>query len=352
MNITALTTEVISYNETNDLMQYKTNSSDDDDIVVVICEKYIGPALCAFGIMGNILNLVVLFRGLLNEPPYLYLKALAFADTLALVLSLFHMTLSSKSDLFGWKIFDAYVFFPFVNFFIASSVWLTVGVTIDRFAFVKAPLWARAQSSLKKAKTRIIIIILLTLFITTPRFFCFRIQQLGVSDRYGILPTPFRASSQYRIYDIVCIALFHLTPLIIFIIANVYLILAVERARGVRKEFNIRNNKESDWQVEQRRLTITLISIVMLSIIAIFPSTIGDFTKILSISFSSYRRLRHISNLLLLCNLSMNFLLYCAFNKRFVRSLKFTFGGSYIKVKDSFRKTRSVRFSRSETNVF
>lgn len=351
MNETMLTTDSNFFNETNNFNHAPTRFSDDDDIVAIICEKYIGPGICVFGIIGNIVNLIVLFRGLLNEPPYLYLKALAIVDTLALLLSFIHMTLSSKSDLFGWKLFDAYVFFPLVNFFIASSVWLTVGVTIDRFAYVKAPLWARTQSSLKKAKIRIAGIILATVSITIPRFFCFSLRQKDFPDQYAIISTTFRASLDYRIYDVICIALFHLTPLIIFIVANIYLIWAVERARSVRNELNLRNNKESDWQLEQRRFTITLISIVMMSIISIFPSTIGDFTRMLNISFSNYRRLRYISNVLLLCNLSVNFLLYCAFNKRFVRSMKFTFGGSYIKVKDSFRKTRSVRFSKTETNI-
>lgn len=338
-------TSALSINNGSSRKFYSASSGDKEDIVTIICEVYAGPAICAFGIVGNIISLVVLLRGLLNEPPYLYLKALAVVDMFALLLSIIHMTLSRKSTTFGWKVFDAYIFLPLVNFFTALSVWFRVGVTIDRFAYVRAPLWSRAQFSLKKARTRIVCIITVLVFITIPRFFCFRLQQTGSSNRFVISPTTFRASTNYRIYDITCIVLLHLLPLLIFIVANIYLIYAVERARALRRQMNIRNNKESDWQNEQIRFTITLISIVMLSIIALLSSTIGDFTRMLNISTSNYRRLRHASNLLLLCNLSVNFLLYCAFNKRFVRSMKFTCNRSYIKVKDSFRKTRSVRLT-------
>ncbi|XP_076075868.1 putative G-protein coupled receptor B0563.6 [Mytilus galloprovincialis] len=323
---------------------------DEVDMVAVICNKYIGPILCVAGVFGNILNLIILIRGRLNNPPYFYLKALAVTDMCALVLSFLHLMVSNRSTLYEWKFFDAYLFFPLVNFFTASSVWLTVGVTIDRFLYVKAPLWARAQFSLNRAKVRIAIILVATIFITVPRFLCFSL--VGATNQYHLYPTSFRASHNYRVYDIVCIALFHVAPLVIFVFCNSYLIYAVHKARSIRKEYDIRNNKEKDWQLDQRRFTITLISIVLLSIIAILPSTIGDFTRLLHIPFSHYHKLRHISNMLLLLNLSVNFLLYCAFNKRFVRVMKSMFGGGLIKVKLSIRRTKSSRYSRTETNMY
>lgn len=325
-------------------------SLDDVDLVALICKNYIGPILCVFGVFGNILNLVVLIKGRLNETPYLYLKALAMTDMCALALSFIHLTISSKSSSFHWQFYDAFIFFPLVNFFMASSVWLTVGVTIDRFVSVKEPLWARTKMSCNRARIRIGIILCLAICIIIPRFLCF--QLAGEGNRYRISPTVFRASKSYRIYDITCIVLFHVAPLVIFLSSNSYLIYAVQKARSIRQKYEIRNNKEKHWQTEQRRLTITLISIVFLSILAIVPSTIGDFTRLLHIPFSFYHKLRHITNILLLANLSVNFLLYCAFNKRFVRVIKSIFGAGYIKVKLSIRRTRTSRYSKSETNIF
>jgi hypothetical protein len=341
-----------SGNHSLDHLQTSPNESTNHvDITAAILNNYIGPILCLFGVCGNLLNLIILFKGNLNESPYTYLKTMAVTDMFALILSFIHMIISSKSSSYSWQFFNVYFFFPLVNFFMAASVWLTVGVTIDRFVYVKFPLWARGYCSVHRAKARIVFILLFTLLVTIPRFFCYVVETDG--SKYTMKSTEFRSSSSYyyRIYDIACITLFHAAPLLIFMFCNAYLIYAVHQARSVRRENNIRNNKEKDWQKDQRRFTITLISIVLLSIIAILPSTIGDFTRWLNISFDNYQKLRHTSNILLLCNLSMNFLFYCAFNKRFVRVMKSVFCAKHFPLRSSERSGRSTKFSRIDTNA-
>lgn len=319
----------------------------EDDLAVTIINSYVGPILCVFGICGNLLNLIILLKGNLNDSPYLYLKALAFMDLLVLCLSLVHTTYSETAASYGSQLFNAYIFFPLANLCMAASVWLTVGVTIDRLIYVKSPIWARGYCSIQRARTRIICILLLTLIISIPRFFCYKVQ--GVGTLFVMEPTSFRENYlHYQIYDISCIVLFHLCPLLILILCNLYLIYAVHRARKTRRDLNIRNNRERQWQSDQFRFTITLISIVLVSIIAILPSTIGDFAQFLPISRHGYRKLRLSSNCLLLCNLSMNFLLYCAFNKRFVNVMRSLFCGKNISPRSHVvfkRDTNSTRFS-------
>lgn len=122
MNATLAVMETILLNETVVHSQFTNQSDDRKNTVSIICENYIGPTLCVFGIVGNILNLIILYKGALNDSPYLYLKALASTDMLALLLSFIHLTVSRKSNLYGWKFFDAYLFFPIVNSLTASSV--------------------------------------------------------------------------------------------------------------------------------------------------------------------------------------------------------------------------------------
>jgi uncharacterized membrane protein len=132
---------------------------------------------------------------------------------------------------------------------------------------------------------------------------------------------------------IVCIIIYHFIPLVIFIVINTYLIVAVYKARFIRQELGIRNNREQDWQVEQRRFTITLIGIIVMSVVSIFPSTISDFSRLTKLSIHEYKTLRNVSNILLLCNLSINFILFCAFNKRFVRAIRTIFNKRHHKAK-------------------
>lgn len=342
---------LMSYNDSlNKSQTFDNQSARSRDIADLVLNNYIGPILCVFGICGNILNLIILFKGHLNESPYLYLKILAMTDMCALLLSFIHMSISGKSKSHDWQVFNAYIFFPLVNFFMAASVLLTVGVTIDRFIFVKAPLWARSYCSIHRAKTRIVLILLFTILISVPRFFCYFV--VGKDNVYTMKKTTFRSQSvYYQIYDFTCIALFHVSPLLILMFCNAYLICAVHNAKAVRQELEIRNNKEKDWQKDQRRFTITLISIVLLSIIAILPSTVGDFAQYFQISNDNYRKLRLSGNILLLCNLSMNFLLYCAFNKRFVRVMKLLFCGNHPKSWSPIRMSRSAKFSTVDTGA-
>ena len=315
------------------------------DIVDHVCNVYIGPALCFFGIFGNIFNTFVLYRGRLYDSPYVYLKALSITDMLALMMSLPYLLNTQNSDHFIANVYNAYIFFPIVNLLTAASVWITVGVTIDRFIFVKFPLLARSYSSGARVKTRIVTIYAIAILFTIPRFFSFEL--VNEFNVYRMEFTLFHKSPYYRVYDIVCIILHHFIPLVIFVVINTYLIVAVYRARFIRRELGIRTNRERDWQIEQRRFTITLIGIIVLSIAAIFPSTVSDFFRLTDLSIQEYKMLRTISNMLLLCNLSMNFVLFCAFNKRFVRAIKTVFKKNnngaliYISFKSRTRSSRS-----------
>ena len=319
------------------------------DIVDHICNMYIGPVLCVLGIFGNIFNIFVLFRGRLKDSPYVYLKALSFTDMFALMLSLPYLLFSRNSQTFVPNVYNAYIFFPVVNLLTAASVLITVGVTIDRFIFVKFPLLARSYSSGSRVKTRIVTIYIFGVIFTLPRFFCYNLNnEHGV---YRMELTSFRESPYYRVYDIVCIIIYHFIPLVIFIVINTYLIVAVYKARFIRQELGIRNNREQDWQVEQRRFTITLIGIIVMSVVSIFPSTISDFSRLTKLSIHEYKTLRNVSNILLLCNLSINFILFCAFNKRFVRAIRTIFNKRHHKAKVYISFKSRTRSSRSDTCV-
>jgi hypothetical protein len=84
------------------LQTFPNESTNHVDITAAILNNYIGPILCLFGVCGNLLNLIILFKGNLNESPYTYLKTMAVTDMFALILSFIHMIISSKSSSYGW----------------------------------------------------------------------------------------------------------------------------------------------------------------------------------------------------------------------------------------------------------
>ncbi|XP_060062853.1 probable G-protein coupled receptor B0563.6 [Ylistrum balloti] len=324
----------------------QTTDEDMKDMLEDICYKYIGPVLCVFGIVGNIINLIVLSRQQLVESPYIYLKALAVTDMSALLFSFPFMVVSREATTFPLKWYNAYVFLPVVNFFTASSIWITVVMTIDRFIFVKFPIWARWRCSRFSAQVRVWIILFATVLISVPRLFCYKVVPIVVDNAnvtvtdlhgYRIKSTEFRLSEHYQIMNIALIILIHFLPLIILCVINIYLIIAVQQARIAREELNLRNNMETEWQKDQRRFTITLISIVLLAIVSILPAAICDIMVEMRFGLKYSKLMQIIANLLMWLNLSMNFIMYCAFNKKFVRVLKDVMGRSIYRFRYSLK---------------
>ncbi|XP_069125155.1 probable G-protein coupled receptor B0563.6 [Argopecten irradians] len=332
----------------------QTVDPDVKDMLEGICYNYIGPVLCVFGVLGNIINLVVLTRQQLVESPYIYLKALAVTDMSALLFSFPFLVVSRTATTFPLKWYNAYIFLPVVNFFTASSIWITVVMTIDRFIFVKFPIWARWRCSRFSAQVRVWIILVATVMISVPRLFCYNIVPISVENGnvtvtdlhgYRLKPTGFRMSDYYQAMNIALIILIHFLPLIILCVININLIIAVQQARIAREELNLRNNMETEWQKDQRRFTITLISIVLLAIVSIFPAAICDLMVEMKFGLRYSKLMQIISNLLMWLNLSMNFIMYCAFNKKFVRVLKDVMGKSIYRFRYSLK---SVRGDQSE----
>lgn len=339
-------------------------------VVATITYTYLGPTICAIGMLFNIINFAVLMQHQLKESPYTYLTGLAMVDFSALTLSFVYTVISHKAP--GqqfWRYYDAYIFIPFVNVCTTSSVWIIVLLTIERFLFVRHPLWAKAKCDRASAKVKILAIVGLALVFNIPRFLVFEVHE--TRPGFWILEqSEFRKSKNFFGINWVYSITVQTLPLIILLFANTYLVYAVMRARKQREQLQIRNNKEATWYRDQVRLTITLISIVCLFIVCILPSAFSDFpiayfffgggipeNKFRSSNF--YLILQYIANVLVWCNLSLNFVLYCAFNEKFRRVMRHMIKRwlklscikqSYRPFKVSFNINGITRNNSSQTN--
>lgn len=296
--------------------------------------NHLGPFVCVFGMLTNIINLIVLTQNQLPESPYTSLTGLACTDFTALMLSFIYMKFSKDTFTYEWRFFDAYIFLGLVNVCTTSSVWITVQLTVERFLFVRHPLWAKDTCDRASAKVKVLMTVAAAAIFNIPRFLVFKPKML--SNGLWILDsTEFRRGTAFFVINWVYSVCIHFLPLVVLSCANIYLVYAVHQAGQQRQKLHIRNNREAAWQREQRRLTITLISIVFLFIVCIIPSAFSDFpiafalfggdkTEIQFKSSSFYLSLQYIANFLVWLELSLNFVLYCAFNEKFRRVMKFT----------------------------
>lgn len=297
--------------------------------------NHLGPIVCLFGMITNILNLVVLSQNQLPESPYTSLTGLACVDFGALFVSFIFMEFSYGKTSYAWKFYDAYIFIGFVNVCVTSSVWITVQLTVERFLFVRHPLWAKDTCDHASAKVKVLAIVGAAAIFNIPRFLQLQPVMIGNTTKWRLDSTEFRRSQTYYVINWMVNVCVHFLPLLVLAVANFYLVYAVHQAGKQRQKLQIRNNREAAWQREQRRLTITLISIVFLFIICIIPSAFSDFpvaygmfghgqTEAEFRSSSSYLIVQYVGNFLVWLELSLNFVLYCAFNEKFRRVMRFT----------------------------
>ena len=221
--------------------------------------------------------------------------------------------------------YEAYIFIPRANICTDTSIWLVVLLTIERFLFVRHPLWVKATCSRESAKLNIAVLFVIIVIINIPTFVDTETHPLGMTE--------FRTGDHYHGSMLSRFDSFHC--LFSYMQIYNYVLFAVKRARTEREVLHLRKNKEAAGQREQIRLTITLISIVMLFLICIIPSAFADFPIAYAL-FSNgctrkefrdnafYRIFGYMSNVLVLVNLSLNFVLYCAFNNKFRRIMRMT----------------------------
>ncbi|XP_061193929.1 probable G-protein coupled receptor B0563.6 [Saccostrea echinata] len=311
------------------------------EIFGMICTKYVAPSICVFGILGNSFSLVVLLRKSLKQSPYINLKALTIVNLLALLLSFPYMIHGENSKEYGWMWYNIYIFIPFVSFLTATSIWIVVLMTIERFMYVRFPLRAKGQCGRTGTIIRIFVVSLLAFIVSLHKFFQYELD--SVKLRY--VKTSFTKSEMSHVIEITIMVIIHFIPLVVLAVVNIVLVSTVRQARNRRLMLNLRNNQEGGWQKDERRFTVTLVSIVILNICFIGPTTITDILYLSTIGqnnnniIMTISVMRQFSNVLLWCCLSFNFVLYCTFNKRFFQAVKDT-----LQI-HRFRRHRSMKSS-------
>ena len=356
-NVTDFTTLSTIYNVTEILNNKSTPAK---DLAEALYYVYLGPGICVFGMLCNILNLCVLSQKELSDSPYTYLTALAVADFGMLAISFSHLVTVYAANSVSKAIFNVYIYFGVGNIFLNCSVWFIVLLTIERMLFVVRPLLTR--SSRKRARIRIAIVIVCCCLLNIPRFFIYEAREYKNTGIFYPFGTGFQKSQTFYGTSWFQALMINFIPLIILIIANSILIFAVQRARKQREEFQMNSNQEQSWRKDEARLTKTLISVVILFIVCTLPSAFvedpiayaffsGDKTWAEYLMSPGNQTFIYTSNLLLFLNCSLNFVLYCAFNDKFRRAMKHLFGKFAFGRKGILTKSSHSRSSDSSKSL-
>ena len=341
---------------------------------VVPCEQSIfffviyGPLyglVCGFGLVGNSLSFAVLHKYSRDNVATYLLKALAVSDNIFLAYAAFVQMYPAMAMFFGlteqlkpiYPYLQIYAW-PMAHVVQMGTVWMTVLIGANRYIAVSMPLHASRLCSKKKVQIEITTMTVFIFIYNIPRFFEYQYVNVNVTDvnnntvveeqNVGLI-----SSHIYNIlYENVAYCLFvFLIPLLILIIFNVHLVKNLKKASDRRKVMKASISKSGGKSsAEENNITLVMIIIIIVFIVCQTPASINQILfYVLDESYKnncgSYIKYYHLSNLLIIMNSSVNFIIYCLFRRQFQQELRALFcrGGKTPTISQPLRKTLILR---------
>lgn len=311
-------------------------------------ENIAEPIVCLFGILGNVLNLVVLMRrrlqrsgnqdARLERVSQLGLMTLAVSDLAFCVMYSLRWAIEERmvyeptDNLTGlyFKIYQEFL----INVFQLTSTWLTVNVALGRYLVVCYPLRARRYVSVRANRVVISLVFLLSVGVELPRFFHYQLDPQPCTVRVPQVPPPprrapdcpcffyyKRVNALYQSmefgYGVACCVVDTFVPLAILTFCNICLIRAKNRSKRLR---DVVCRTPGRWRADENSVTATLIAVIVLFIVLAAPANLLVFVKMASKDWPPFAAATTATNFLLLCNFSVNFVLYCVLYDEFRRA--------------------------------
>ncbi|UYV78086.1 dmsr-8 [Cordylochernes scorpioides] len=307
---------------------------------------YLSLVVCGFGIVANILNIIVLTRRDLISPTNAILTALAVPDMFVMVSYVpftIHNYLPNNKTLeeqnsFAWAVFTLF-HAHFTVICHTISTWLTVTLAIWRFLAVSFPTSSKAWCCMRRAYIAIAATYITCMALGWPQYLSFTIQRISDEDALphkGVFYTVRLSEiSQYNnqliekinfwtfsvIFKLVpCIAL---TGLSLGLIRVLYE--ANQRKHRLKKGGGVGGGETCSADKSCDRTTRMLLAVLLLFLITEFPSGILSLLSgILGKEFfkNVYMNFGEVMDILAMTNSAVNFILYCSMSRQFRDTFK------------------------------
>ena len=311
---------------------HEADTSAIDDVTFVI-SRIFTPLFCGFGIIGNILNIIVLTRRRMQSGSDTSSERAAFMGLIALAASDLCYCTSAFPKAFietqaitfrsGDLKLYYYLYQDYIlNSFSKISTWLTVIMAVSRFVAICHPLHARLFVHAKGTATAIAMTFLLWFLLVLPECWTYvMIKEFCPRDTYIFTDSgPFLLDAKLNItFQYIWFILGFVVPVCILAFCNIQLIRALRASARMRQECRVHGGRQQPGN----RITPTLVAIVLMFIFLMTPSEIISFMiDVLEIKSEKHEALiLVITNLMNTINFSVNFVLYCVVNVHFRSTL-------------------------------
>ena len=303
-----------------------------------ICYGIILPIILFFGVVGNILNIVVFTRGRfrhtlddIERSAATGLVALAISDLCFCAVALPGPFLLPKRRFStSWvEIVGLYYNVysdPVLNVFLCSSTWLVVVVSLERYIAVCHPLGARGRIKVWKTILADIVVFAVSIGFNFPQFKKWEIMtamcQPDCQCYYSMISLLYQNDSFRKIYKVLCFFLAGILPLAFLAFCNIRLLLEIYRSKRLTE-----NQRDSHDRYCTSRITVILITIIFLYFVLVVPSVFLEFFTNLIVSTPGNREYYIYKTTIVLTNVgqtiyfAMNFILYCSLSRPFRENL-------------------------------
>ncbi|KAF2886692.1 hypothetical protein ILUMI_19481 [Ignelater luminosus] len=327
-----------------------------------IAYQIIAPTLIILGILGNALNLIVLSRPFLNECTRIYLRALAIADLNVLIFQI--PTIIRLNHIQGgsmfFAIYHAHLELVLVTTFIAFSVYIVMGLTIERYISVCVPTMFNTLHTKRNAKIFLVSCFVIAFITSVPLFLLKLVCRTNNECHKWSIEENIEITETIYWYVYLCISetLIRIGPAVVLIILNTLIIRKFRIVSKKRKnflipsqQFDFKNSRlvlggvclRSKKFQEEKRLIILLQAVMVLFFLTMIPSSCLSLLYSESENLKlSYQIFRAVANLLETANSALNFCAYFLCSKEFRTGLSSIFVRNPV---ENNRKRASVNES-------
>ena len=300
---------------------------------------YLATVVCAFGILANILNIVVLTRKNMISATNCILTGLAVSDGLTMVAYMpfalrFYVLYGTdptpeRNTLGAIRFMLFYACFSVVVHTV--SIWLTVTLATFRYIFIKHPRHGQVLCSLHRAKIAVFLVYIVTLLVCIPNFVTITVRGHATSHTNGTIYVwivDFKTETEidkfvYNFNFWIQAIVVKLVPCVGLTILSILLVRTMKEAESRRKKLRTQSQKDeietNSRDRKTNRTTRMLLTVVFLFLLTEFPQGILNLLSGVLPRFVEevYGPLGDLVDILALINNGINFILYCTMSKQF-----------------------------------
>ncbi|KAL3114961.1 hypothetical protein niasHT_011397 [Heterodera trifolii] len=296
----------------------------------VVALPFILCGLCANGMSVAIFS----HRQMRQQSVNWYLLVLGFSDLIVLLGAFFVLTLPRLSEILHWwrgtaiSYYSTPLMYSLMTMAQTTSVWMTVAMSLHRFVGVCFPYQSGTVLATRNVKSLIVGILFVAIFFNGCRFFEVSFQVCRMKPINVELPvlrmTALRQNELYRkvFYEWAYTLIMFAIPFTILIVVNSMVILAIHKSRKIHAKMNAHNDGIRKQELAKEISTsIMLVAIVIAFLLCNTLTFVVNLMEKFDLN-ELYVLLVPWSNMLVLCNASINICIYCIFSDRY-RNLLF-----------------------------